>query len=405
MPTSNSLYTIDIDYYAQVDAEERRVREEQNRIRREQYRVRRDRERAQEEENQRQAELAAVTAELATLRAEHERLAVAYRSQLYALDDLRTRRRWGEISVAVLEAASTASAAARAQYEVVHHRVQELRQREQALIAQEQELRERITGEHVFRRNSYHGTSTPWRQSRELTGRHVGIELEVEATESVGSYTALMRLLPGTKQDDEEYPIVETDSTLDVDRGMEIIFPPIPYANLLADGKYFRRAVDALHGNIREATTNCGMHMNINVRDWTRRKKAAFIAVIHHMSDTQIRNLGGRAPTSYCRLSRMATVADYDGFSSSHTAAGLKADYTRLEVRFPRATANRAVIQTLIDFFTELEEWVDGKEDALFREEADAVKMQFMQYLSTQPADSRAQKVWLVIRNGQPAAA
>lgn len=204
-------------------------------------------------------------------------------------------------------------------------------------------------------RRSYHSSRVEWRHSRELEGGHIGIEFEVEADNDNG-YEHLLDLLPDFPEG--EGPITESDGSLSDWSGVEIIFPPVPYAELKKPTSVFRRSIAALNGHTFHHSIT-GMHMNVNIRGWSHRKKALFLAVIHNLSMTQIERLGGRRTNEYCGLYPGRSLQTYLGYRSSHgRAAECPSDY-RMELRFPQSTTNPDRINLLVDFIERLDKFLD----------------------------------------------
>lgn len=211
-----------------------------------------------------------------------------------------------------------------------------------------------------YHRGGYHSHHPAWRNHQSLDGGHIGVEFEVEASGSWSSYSNLLRLLPdfptGTG------PITESDGSLDYERGVEIVFPPVPYEELKKATGVFGQCIRALHGHTRH-NSNTGMHMNVNVRGWTRRKIGLFLALINNLSDAQLRNVGGRNPTGYCRADRNRSLESYSAFGATHGRAAEQPTTTRLELRFPQSSTDPKRIELLVDFIERLDKFTDTVPD------------------------------------------
>lgn len=205
-----------------------------------------------------------------------------------------------------------------------------------------------------YTRRSYHSSWPSWRRGESLTGPLIGIELEVEANSD--SYETLLELLPNFPPDQE--PLTECDGSLDDECGVEIIFPPFPYNEVKKKSSVVGQCLSALDGHVY-AHTETGMHMNVNVRQWSLRDKQLFSAMIHNLSEHQIKHLGGRAPNHYCSLVRNMPLTAYSELINDHAwACELQSRGARLELRFPQSTTDHKRIELLVDFIERLEKFV-----------------------------------------------
>lgn len=112
----------------------------------------------------------------------------------------------------------------------------------------------------------YHDQQPQWRQGLLLSGEWVGLELEVmhEDGNTVAA-SALDTFGYGTYP----APIAELDGSLSRTYGVEIVCPPLPVSEVLADDGYIARMMRSLQEvGTDEATNGYGMHVNFNVRDW-----------------------------------------------------------------------------------------------------------------------------------------
>lgn len=202
-------------------------------------------------------------------------------------------------------------------------------------------------------RNGYHSTRPSWRNHGSLTGRYIGIEFEVEA--HGGPYSRICELLPDF---DNPRPLVEQDGSLSNSSGCEIIFPPISLASLRSKNNMFHESVRALAGHTRH-TTNTGMHMNINCRGWNERKVGLFVALVHNLPRASLEAIGGRRLNTYCERIPNQSIANYRGFTSTHSRAIERSGTYRLEMRFPRSTTDERQIDVLLDFIDKAETFVE----------------------------------------------
>lgn len=203
-----------------------------------------------------------------------------------------------------------------------------------------------------YSRNSYHGNYPEWRNTNKLTGDYVGIELEVVSRTS--SYQSILRALPNFSGGRK--PLAEQDASLSYNRGVELIFPPVRYRQLKSPNSVVARAMEA----IKRTTVprlGAGMHININTKGWTPEKKKVFCGVFHGLPKENIRRLGGRPPTVYCRQRPKLDVtrvgADYSrGCTAIHTS--------RIELRFPRGTTSHKKLVEIMEFVQAAEKFSQG---------------------------------------------
>lgn len=244
-------------------------------------------------------------------------------------------------------------------------------------------------------RHSYHSVVPEWRQGRSVQGKMIGVELEVESTNSY--YTDLIAYLP----DDfisGEHCVVEHDGSLSSDTGMEIVFPPAEYSRMRNGECNTSRAMDSLAGRIVETFNGCraGMHMNVNTNGWSQTKKAYVVSVVNNMDINYLQSLGGRALTNYCRQVRLSSIASYRSSPSDHgCAAGVRSN--RIELRFPRSTANKERLKALTIFVELLEEFAEemdtGGYEAPAPSEVGALFVSYLEALDNE--DSRLVLDWM----------
>lgn len=200
-----------------------------------------------------------------------------------------------------------------------------------------------------------------WRAQNGVEGKLLGIELEVESHEG-HRFEDVLRALP--EHDlavDGPAPHFEADASLDPVRGVEIIFPPYPVAQLRRGETFFNKATHALNasGLVCFDSGMCGMHVNINVGGWSDRKKAVYVAVINNMPSAIIKKLGGRKLNRYC-AAHPGRGMDYYLTEPGPTHRSMieyKRGGGRLEARFPAATLDPVVIARLAHFFDILEDY------------------------------------------------
>jgi hypothetical protein len=202
-------------------------------------------------------------------------------------------------------------------------------------------------------RGSYHGSHPRWRNGFNEEGNYVGIEFEVESS----NYREVLRLLPDFPA--EISPLTECDGSLG-SNGVEIIFPPIALSRLKRSDCSFHRSISAIKEVVRHHE-GTGMHMNVNTRGWLNDATAVFCAVVHHLPEEHLRNLGGRRPTEYCAQMRGREFQSYRRGCVGHFAADNKPN--RIEMRFPMSTCDKDRIDGLVDFIERLSVFATTKTD------------------------------------------
>lgn len=199
-----------------------------------------------------------------------------------------------------------------------------------------------------------HGRTRPsWRTNENRPkGKLIGVELEIENPNGQ-KYT--LDAIP-EPENEESRPITESDGSLD-HTGVEIVFAPIPYADLYSETSFFGKTLLALDDAGAVGSQRCGMHLNVNTEDWTSVKKCSFLAFLHWIPEAAISHLGGRVRGHYYPQNPHLS---YDGMlrHTEHvTCAGIRPN--RIEVRFPKATTNLRTLQVLVNFIEYLEEWCE----------------------------------------------
>lgn len=204
-----------------------------------------------------------------------------------------------------------------------------------------------------------------WRESTDLVGKFIGIELELELTSEEWENGAIMSdvlaQLPDKDNDDEEWPDLELDGSLEND-GVEIIFPPVPVENLLSGKSYAYKVFKALDG-IKELARegepgDRGLHVNVNTNRWPEKSRALFCAVVNNLSDTTLKKFGGRFPSyHYCRRNTNVNVRNYYREEDAHVHL-VEQKEGRLELRFPSSNLSPEGFIRLIHFVDYLTDFV-----------------------------------------------
>lgn len=208
--------------------------------------------------------------------------------------------------------------------------------------------------------------ASDWRVQHDARGKLLGIELEVEAHEG-HDYAQVLRAMPAHDAAvDGPAPHFEADASLDMDRGVEIVFPPYPVRQLRQGGTYFAKAVAALDasGLVCFDSGQCGMHMNINCGGWSNEKKAVFVAVINNAPNNILAKLGGRQLNRYCAKHPGHPMTHYmvEPGPTHRSIIEHKRGGGRLEARFPAATLDLERIARLAFFFDILEDYAGAIE-------------------------------------------
>lgn len=195
-----------------------------------------------------------------------------------------------------------------------------------------------------YTRGAYHSSRPSWRNGFNEEGNYVGIEFEVDSH----NYQTVLSLLPDFPADIR--PLTECDGSLG-SNGVEIVFPPISLSRLKRADCTFQRSIAAIKDAVIHSERT-GMHMNVNTRGWSNDATAVFTAIVQHMDEEHLRNLGGRRPTDYCAQCKGRAFTRYRRGFVSHTVADNK-DH-RIELRFPMSTCNKETIDGLVDFIERL---------------------------------------------------
>lgn len=256
-----------------------------------------------------------------------------------------------------------------------------------------------------IQKKGYHSTMPDWRRGIGITGKVVGIELEVEGT-SGNNYERLIGLMPELRTPDEV--AVESDGSLSHEYGMEIVFPPISYDNIKKGLCNVTKVMESLDGSVQDRFTggNAGMHMSVNRAHWSSRKLAYFTAVIHNIDKNKLQNIGGRTLTGYCQQhkdgSYAADILRYSAGPCGHAYAA-EPKGTRVELRFPRSTTNVARLKALVTFIELVEEFAEEMDSGGYEQPTSAeIGPLFEEYLAAVGcADSQLVLDWMANGRGR----
>jgi hypothetical protein len=227
----------------------------------------------------------------------------------------------------------------------------------------------------------YHGTVPDWRRTNiSRPGELFGIELEVEHVEHRQAIADALDEL-----DVYPAPIVERDGSLDPHRGLEVICPPLSFANIKDDDGYVARLMRLLReaGVPMNQRAGCGMHVNVNVVDWTPQEKLLVQWCLNAFAGTG-RHVGRRDATTPGRVDgdtfgnfvpifqyttqfqRHLQLRTFPG--GKHSAAWLRSpghgipsgDGAALvmEARFPKSTLEIKDLHAAIDYIMAVRDWI-----------------------------------------------
>lgn len=204
-----------------------------------------------------------------------------------------------------------------------------------------------------YTRDYARSNAIPNRNAHNLQGEYYGIELELN--HPVG-YQHLLRAMPDTKNRNIR-PATEEDGSLDMRRGVEIVFPPLKASQINSPLSFFTKTIKALDAEGHNSSTGYGMHVNVNTSDWTPLEIAKMVTFFNMFPAARLANLGGRALNRWCQ--QYLITAPWAG---AITVSGLVRScfgshgYVvsprtgRLELRFPRATTDIYRIQSVVLF-------------------------------------------------------
>lgn len=202
----------------------------------------------------------------------------------------------------------------------------------------------------------YHGTPTAadWRQSRDLTGNFVGVEIETHneaGSERTVNAVDKMKGYEGRKS------VCEADGSICHYRGTEVITPPIPLAQAVKKDGYLSSLITTLleSGVTIDPEKNYGLHINVNVRGWGEQDKHLLTYGVHILKGI-CQKIGGRTGEAREGLAywQPIIVKDDDSFITDHNKykpAWLRNNnHNVVEIRYPKAVVDFDKIKTNISF-------------------------------------------------------
>lgn len=209
--------------------------------------------------------------------------------------------------------------------------------------------------------NAYHHTpNSAWRQNTNLDGNFVGLELE---THNRKGRDVTDRAIGDSGINYKGVaPICETDGSISHTLGTEIICPPVSLANAIKAGGFVDKLLDILHeaGVTEEPERNYGMHMNINVRNWTAQERYLHMFVLRCLKSIA-QDLGKRTGESNTGNNVDGywnpwndLVFAHNGFSytppSKYNPSWIRRNNAVMEVRYPKAVLTFNHVKTNISF-------------------------------------------------------
>lgn len=245
---------------------------------------------------------------------------------------------------------------------------------------------------------SYHSNRPSWRRDTYTPrGKLYGIELEIE---NPNGRRAILACLPEVRRCNEFYrPVTETDGSLN-HTGVEIVFPPLAAKTLTNKASLFSRSLENLKENGAVASSRTGMHVNVNIADWSRDKAIAFAAVINWVPSKYLTRVGGRrALNHYSQQCRNGWME----LARGHYRGSATLRSNRVEVRFPKATLNMTRVKNVLSFLEFVEEYVehDSVQQAL-RTELNDSEVYWRQERSSKSITD-AFDAWMAVQKGSKA--
>lgn len=210
----------------------------------------------------------------------------------------------------------------------------------------------------------YHANTPDWRRTdHPKSGILIGIELEVFHPDGK-QYAA--NVLDEFDPGEFALPLAENDSSLCSSRGVELICPPMPIDEAVSPDGYVGRLMDSLKkvGTKPDPSVGYGLHININVADWSEEEKQAVQYLLNRFSGFGL-VIGGRAtgfgsyhPVFYLRRQGggRLQINTYNG--DKHCAAWLRRQGRVMEVRFPKSTLDINKLKQAVDYVFALHRWV-----------------------------------------------
>jgi hypothetical protein len=209
--------------------------------------------------------------------------------------------------------------------------------------------------------NRYHGDmSAAWRQEASADERNalkgkrlVGLEIEHEVAYGVNR-ADLIRQLDEINDTLRDKFIMEKDGSLDDDRGVEIVLPPLPYRSILSSKSLAKRILDkAKEVGADESKTGVGMHVNLNVEGLSREQIGGAVASFHHLKPLSIA-IAGRHDSHWAPYLSRETIEEYYNLGTKFAAAWFRRKRPVIEVRANRSAVDWNVAKDRVRYCMEV---------------------------------------------------
>lgn len=230
-----------------------------------------------------------------------------------------------------------------------------------------------------MRIEGHHGSMPSWRaHGVPKRGDLVGLELEVFHEDGNG---AAADSLDGVDFGTHPAPIAEIDGSLSRSHGVELVLPPLPKDEVLADKGYVARVLEALAkaGTAPGETRGegYGLHLNFNVAEWSPNEKAVVQYALNGLYS--VGRIVARRSTGFghwnnvFNMFRAGHTVDRGGSKSriavstwprgKYSAAwirgnaGVEATGTVLEFRAPRSTLELGDVHLAMNYVYAVRQW------------------------------------------------
>lgn len=226
-----------------------------------------------------------------------------------------------------------------------------------------------------MRVGGYHEYREPWREPRLLEGELYGLELELRHPTN---RQVLADALDGFPRGRSPAPIAERDGSLDELRGVEIICPPLPLAQVTTEQGYIGRLMRTMKeaGAEEEVPATYGLHINVNLHGWGREERllTQYLLNLFDEEGTKVGRRPGHArggayrpvftvvPDGHTNLLKLNTFNGDKHCAAfiRRTGGGLQgdADGGVMEVRLCKSTLNVQDVKDTIDYVQSIRAFV-----------------------------------------------
>jgi len=178
----------------------------------------------------------------------------------------------------------------------------------------------------------------------------IELELEVKNRDAVANYLRA------------KYSVAcERDGSLHDNRGMEIVFPPLPLTDTLERIEHTLADLRKLGAKAWNCGTGYGIHVNLDCRSWSETKVGAYCNQFGEVNRCWLEKLAGRTENHWSQYKRNEDELDIP--TTKYSAAAPK-NGGRLEVRIFRATLKTATAIGYVALCKDIERYID---EDLFR--------------------------------------